>query len=185
MFKHSYQNLNHCRCQKPTETGLVSYGETIYDTFPTISAIKRRLAYMVRTFPGTMWHDPGHARRMNSVHCLTGYNPARNTNAYYAAVYLLSADTDLYCRTINCYTPTGIRFDRVWRRGISILGYDLLGAAKTIYYGTPDLTLEDLADCEIIDTETFQLIAIALLILRYGPEVLQIVQRRRREWDDG
>lgn len=86
MFKHSYQNLNHCRCQKPTETGLVSYGETIYDTFPTISAIKRRLAYMVRTFPGTMWHDPGHARRMNSVHCLTGYNPARNTKDEHLAV---------------------------------------------------------------------------------------------------
>lgn len=179
MFKHQYQKA-YCRCcHKPTETGLVSYG--IYDTFPTISAIKRRLARMVRTFPGTMWHDPGHARRMKSVHCLTGYNPMRNTNAYYAAVYLLSADTDLYCRTINCYTSTGIRFDRAWRRGISILGYDLLGAAKTIYYGTPDLTLEDLADYEIIDTETFQLVAAALLILKYGPEVLQIVQRSRRE----
>ena len=79
---------------------------------------------------------------------------------------------------MNCYTPTGICFDRARRSGISIQNYDLLGAAKTIYCGVPDLTLDDLANYEIIGTETFQLIANALLIVRYGPEILQIVRRR-------
>ena len=73
---------------------------------------------------------------------------------------------------MGCYTPTGIRFDRARRRGISIRDYDLLGAAKTIYYGTPDLTLDDLSSYEIIDAETFRLIVNALLIVRYGPCIL-------------
>lgn len=160
-------------------------GTAVTDTFQTISVIHRRLAHMVRTFPSTLWHDPGHERRMKSVLCLTGHNLMRCTNAYYAALFLLTADIDLYCRTINCFTRTGIRFERAHKRGISILGYDLLGAAKTIFYGTPDLTLEDLANYEIIDTETFRLVATALLILKYGPNVLQIVQHRGQGWDDG
>jgi len=174
MFKYQYQR----RCPERTDGALVCYGETITDNVLTVSAIRHRLAYMVSIFPGTMWRDGGHEGRMESVRYFSGFDPCYGMNAYYAAVYLLTSDIDLYRRTMNCYTPTGICFDRARRRDISIQNYDLLGAAKTIYYGVPDLTLDDLANYEIIDTETFQLIANALLIVRYGPEILQIVRRR-------
>lgn len=174
MLKYQYQR----HCPERTDGALVCYGETITDNVLTVSAIRHRLAYMVSIFPGTMWRDGGHERRMESVHYFSGFDPRYGTNAYYAAVYLLTSDIDLYRRTVNCYTPTGICFDCTHRGGISIQNYDLLGAAKTIYYGDPDLTLDDLANYEIIDTETFRLIANALLIVRYGPEILRIVRRR-------
>ena len=174
MFK--YQN-NRFRPER-RQTGLVCYGDTVMDSALTACAIRHRLGYMVSVFPGTMWRDSGHEGRMESVRFFSGFDRRFGTNEYYAALYLLTSGIDLYRRTVSCYTQTGIRFDRARRRGISIQDYDLLGAAKTIYYGTPDLTLDDLASYEIIDTETFQLIANALLIVRYGPDVLRIVQRR-------
>ena len=174
MFKYQYQR----HCPEPAGGALVCYGETIIDNVLTVSAIRHRLAYMVSIFPGTMWRDGGHEGRMESVRYFSRFDECYGTNAYYAAVYLLTSDIDLYRRTMSCYSPTGICFDRARRSGISIQNYDLLGAAKTIYYGVPDLTLDDLANYEIIDTETFQLIANALLIVRYGPEILQIVRRR-------
>lgn len=174
MFKYQYQR----HCPESTGGALVCYGETITDNVLTVSAIRRRLAYMVSIFPGTMWRDGGHEGRMESVRYFSRFDECYGTNAYYAAVYLLTSDIDLYRRTMSCYSPTGICFDRARRSGISIQNYDLLGAAKTIYCGVPDLTLDDLANYEIIGTETFQLIANALLIVRYGPEILQIVRRR-------
>lgn len=174
MFKYQYQR----HCPERAGGALVCYGETITDNVLTVSAIRHRLAYMVSIFPGTMWRDGGHEGRMESVRYFSRFDERYGTNAYYAAVYLLTSDIDLYRRTMSCYTPTGICFERARRSGISIQNYDLLGAAKTIYYGVPDLTLDDLANYEIIGTETFQLIANALLIVRYGPEILQIVRRR-------
>ncbi len=174
MFKYQYQ----LHCPESTGGALVCYGETITDNVLTVSAIRRRLAYMVSIFPGTMWRDGGHEGRMESVRYFSRFDECYGTNAYYAAVYLLTSDIDLYRRTMNCYAPTVICFDHARRSAISIQSYDVLDAAKSIYYGVPDLTLDDLANYEIIDTETFQLIANALLIVRYGPEILQIVRRR-------
>lgn len=180
MFKHHYKTTDPLCCPKRTSGDLVCYGEAVTDNILTASSIRRRLAYMVSTFPGTMWRDGGHEGRMESVRYFSGFDERFGTNAYYAAIYLLTADVDLYRRTVDCYTRTGIRFDQTQRNGISIQAYDLLGAAKTIYFSTRDLTMDDLANYEVIDAETFQLIANALLIVRYGRCILNTVCHRNR-----
>ena len=172
MFNYQYQNKNNRLCPVHTETWPLRCGETVTDSFHTVAAVRQRLGYMLNAFPGTLWRDSGHEGRMESVCFLSDFDRRYGENEYYAAVYLLTSGIDLYRRTVGCYTPTGIRFDRARRRGISIRDYDLLGASKTIYYGTPDLTLDDLSSYEIIDAETFRLIVNALLIVRYGPCIL-------------
>ena len=39
-----------------------------------------------------------------------GYRRRRDTNAYYAAMYLLTSNDDVYRRTANCFCKDGIEF---------------------------------------------------------------------------
>ena len=39
-----------------------------------------------------------------------GYRRRRDTNAYYAAMYLLTSNDDIYRRTANCFCKDGIEF---------------------------------------------------------------------------
>lgn len=183
--KHGCRSAHCPYLSERIEAGVVGYGEAVAETFKAVPAIRYRLAYLTSTFPGTMWSDGGHERRMNAVSYYAGHNRKRDTNEYFAALYLLSADRDLYRRTMSCHNRSTIRFEKAHRRGISTRGYTLLGAAKTIYLGTNDLTPEDLTNTEIIDTDTFRLIINALLIVRYGVNALEITQGRSHKWDDG
>ena len=58
------------------------------------------------------------------------YRRRRDTNAYYAAMYLLTSNDDIYRRTANCFCKDGIEF-----------GYEQLATAKRnaeqILHGTP------------------------------------------------
>ena len=103
--------------------------------------------------------------------------PKRNTPKWYAAVYLLSSDEDLYRRTINCFGRKDIFFRNARMRGISILNYDLLMASRCIYCHDDKIELSDMVNPEIIDDEAFRLIVNAQLIALYGLPVLNITER--------
>lgn len=95
------------------------------------------------------------------------------TNEYLAAMYLLTATQTLYEHTHQCFTRHGLEFSAARKTGLSIDEYTLLGAAKTIYFGTEDLPAEDIAEEEIVSGQALQYIVNAVLIVRFGEAVLK------------
>ena len=59
-------------------------------------------------------------------------------------------------------------------RGVSEHNYTLIQAAKALMCDGLDLTLCDLADCEVVDDVAFKLIVNALLIANYSSDVLKL-----------
>ena len=107
-----------------------------------------------------------------------GYRRKLEKPAYFAALYLLSANEDLYRRASNCFWPGSLELGYATTQGISPHNYTLLSAAKAIYSNESGVTLADLASADVIDTLAFSLIVNAMLIARYGPAVLAIRERR-------
>ena len=90
-----------------------------------------------------------------------------------AAMFLLTADGELWRRVQSRITDMVIRFHDVCLAGISERGYTLFCGAKDLYFGTKSFCLTDLSDAAIVDTEAFELIITAMAIKRYGTGVLR------------
>ena len=162
------------------EAGVVGYEEALLDSFHSDPRLGAKLRTAARLFHGSLWLNEGHRQRMDAMKAREGYRPRRDTPAYFAAMYLLTADPDTAKRTANCFCRDGIMFSYATTKGISPHGYTLLSAARDIYASGDGVALTDLADREVIDTEAFCLIVNALLFARYGSAVLEIQQKERR-----
>ena len=90
-----------------------------------------------------------------------------------AAMFLLTADGELWRRAQSRITDMVIRFHDVRLTGISERGYTLFCGAKDLYFGTKNLCITDLSDAAIVDSEAFDLIITAMAIKRYGTGVLR------------
>ncbi len=131
-----------------------------------VSAIKKRLSESI-------WNGEEHRERMDALWLYTGQCKGFYTNEYLAAMYLLTATKTLYERTRHCFTKNGLEFALVRKTGLSIDEYTLLGTAKTLYFGTEDLTAEDIAEPEVISATVLPFIVTAVLIVRFGETVLK------------
>lgn len=161
------------------EAGAVDYGTVVWDTFKNPATILRwRLRHLVEHFPNTMWESNNHEKRFHRLWMDIGIRKKRDTPQFFAALYLLTANTDLYRRAYNAFSAGGIEPDYVRMTGISITNYALVQASKSIYLGTDHFTLADLSDCEAVNDGAFRLIVNALLIARYGKDVLNIKGER-------
>ena len=160
------------------EADVVSYKEVISETFADYHSLRRRLKMLIRLFPGTLWRDDAHRQRMESIKAQLGYRRHRDTPAFFAAMYLLTSNEDVYSSAANCFCKCG--FDPAYARlrGISPHDYTLFAAAKGIYSSADSLTVADLADAEVIDPTAFRLIINAVLIARYGLAALNLQERR-------
>ena len=92
------------------EAGVVGYGDAVQNTLAHHTALAPRLTALIRLFPGTMWADARHKPRMEAFKARQGYRRHRDTPAYYAAMYLLTANEDLHRRTANCFCKRGLEF---------------------------------------------------------------------------
>lgn len=162
------------------EAGVVGYREAVLETMPRDRGLYQRLSLLVKSYPGTLWSNIQHEKRMEDVKTMQGYRRRRDTARYYAAMYLLTANGDIYRRTANCFCKHGLEFDYAVLRGISLHNYALFMAARSIYAKSADISLSDLADPEIIDPEAFRLIINAILIARYGLAAFQLHERGAR-----
>ena len=97
-----------------------------------------------------------------------GYVPQRNTNAYYAAMYLLTSNEELHKRTSNCFYKLGVELSYAVLRDISPHNYAIFCGASEIYNHQRCVTPSELADPEIVDGEAFRLLINAKLIAQYG-----------------
>jgi len=157
------------------EAGAVDYGEVIRDTFKRPPAILRwRLRYLIEHFGDSMWESEKHEQRFHRIWAELGTRKKRDTPRFFAALYLLTANDDIWHRAYNLYSIEGIETNYIRLHGISVPNYALVQAAKSLYNDTDHFTLEDLEDCEAVNTGTFRLVVNAILIARYGRDVLKI-----------
>ena len=101
------------------EAGVVGYREAVLETFPHERRLFQRLNLLIKHYPGSLWSNEQHERRMQYQCAVQGYRRRRDTNAYYAAMYLLTSNDDIYRRTANCFCKDGIEF-----------GYQLITALR-------------------------------------------------------
>lgn len=159
------------------EAGVVGYREAIMETFSYDRRLFYRFKLLIKHFHGSLWSNEQHERRMHFERAIQKYRRSRDTNAYHAAMYLLTANDDIHRRTANCFCKHGIEFGYAVLRNISPHNYALFMAARDLYSKTESVTVEDLSDPEIIDPEALRLIVNATLIARYGLATFQIKAR--------
>ncbi len=159
------------------EAGAVGYQEAVMKTFPHNRRLNPRLRKAVRYFPGSLYLTAAHRKRMEDLKARLGYRRKRDTSAYFAVMYLLTANEDIADRTSDCFCKNGIMLHYAVTKDITPHNYALLGAAKDIYTDSSGIILGDLASSEIVDNLAFGLIVNALLIARYGCAVLKIEEK--------
>ena len=159
------------------EAGVVGYREAVLETFPHERRLFQRLNLLIKHYPGSLWSNEQHERRMQYQCAVQGYRRRRDTNAYYAAMYLLTSNDDIYRRTANCFCKDGIEFGYAVLKNTSLHNYALFMAARDLCDKTEAVTMADLAEPEVIDPEALRLIVNATLIARYGLAAFQIRAR--------
>lgn len=160
------------------EAGTVGYEQTLLESFPVKSPFRWRLRLLLDRFSGSLWRGEKHIRRMEAQKTICGCPPKKEASEYYAALYLLTSDSDIYKRACNGLTRAGIDFRKISLRGASPHAYTVIAAAKSIYTGNGQITDMDLAAPQAVGIEAFELIIHALLIVRYGLDVLNITTKK-------
>ena len=89
-----------------------------------------------------------------------------------SAVYLLTADTQLWRRVQNQVEKNCIHFDRMNLGSVDEKAYTLFCCAKDLYLGTKHITIGDFTDEQLISPKMFGIICNALAIRRFGIGVL-------------
>lgn len=74
------------------EAGVVGYREAVMETFPRDRRLSSRLNLLIKHYPGSLWSNEQHECRMQYQCAVQGYRRRRDTNAYYAAMYLLTSN---------------------------------------------------------------------------------------------
>ena len=111
-----------------------------------------------------LFRDEDHRTRFREM--LDGSCTSRmlSSGRYLAAVFLLSADGWLWERVKTSVTDLGIFFDNVSIRGASTEQYVLFHSAKEIFTGEQFVSMEEMADSEIVSDELLSLIVSAYLL---------------------
>lgn len=96
------------------------------------------------------------------------HNPYNSRNEYIAAVFLLSADKFLWKRARSALTGYSVNFKSIDIAGITTESYALFTAAKAVYHGSADISLNELCDANLIDDSTVMTIFAGVMLFRDG-----------------
>lgn len=102
------------------------------------------------------------------------------TANYAAAIFILSADENLWERVKGNVLERGIYFDRIRIGGVTLEQYILFHAAKDVYNGTKHIRLSELTDRDLIPDQILRIIVNAFVIREYGIEIIN-----QEVWDEG
>lgn len=164
-----------CVCFKERiEAGVVSYPEAIKETFDKNSPLRPRIEIVLNFYNKLFWKDEAHFKRFQLMDAILGYYKRRNTSEYYAALFLLTSDEELVARTLDCFGKRKINFANVNLRDISPERYALYKIAKCLYSDSAEVGVDELADPDLVNTESFHLVINAMLIYRYGLSVMYL-----------
>ena len=156
------------------EAGVVSYHEAVKESFSEESPLSKRINIVFSFFDKSFWKDENHYQRFREADAALGFYKRRNTSEYYAALFLITSDKDLLRRTLNCVTKKGINFSRANLHNISPENYALYKISKGLYTESAEVSLDELADPELISSEAFYLVINAMLVSRYGLSALSL-----------
>ncbi|WP_455617031.1 hypothetical protein [Eisenbergiella sp.] len=95
-----------------------------------------------------------------------------DTGAWYAALYLLTADAALWKCAEKAVKPDFIDFTLISVCGADTDVYVLYHTAKDLYLGTRHVSLSELADKDLVNDKIFHIAAYAFLLCRYGAGML-------------
>lgn len=160
------------------EAGVVGYQEAVMGAMSQHRRLMPRLRVLVARFPGSLWRDEAHQERMELARARLGSYRRRDTPAFYAALFLLTSNAELWRRTANCFYRQGFEPAYGLLGGVSPHDYALFAAAKGLYRGSGGISDMDLSDPDVVDAGAFRMIVNAALIARYGLPVLGIQKRR-------
>ena len=114
-----------------------------------------------------------HRRRFQCVR-KSGLFPLVNlSEAYAAAVFLLTSDAFLWKQSKDCIDQSSIRFKDIRIHGVDLDGYAIFHTSKDLYQGTNHIAISELSDPELIDDKLLRLIINAFLIRRHGITVIR------------
>lgn len=156
------------------EAGVISYHDAVNESFSSRSPLLRRIRLVLTFYDKSFWKDDDHFRRFQQAGAILGFYKSRNTSEYYSALFLLTADHSLFLRFLDCFNRRGINFDLANLKGITPEHYALYKIAKSLYSGTAEVGVDELADPELVNTESFHLVINAMLIYRYGLSALSL-----------
>ena len=172
----SYKKEKGCtvpRCpwiRERIRTGALTYRLALKMLFGADSKCAKRLDLIAGGYTGSLFCDKFHMDRMAAhVHAFELVNRKDNPSLF-AALYLMTANKEIFFSTTACFNCTIIDFKKVDLREVSAHNYTLIIAAKQIYLRKRLISEAEMADEEIIDDLAFRLIANALLIRHYGEE---------------
>ena len=114
--------------------------------------------------------DCGHQKRFNELKKTAKKQEWEflKTGNGLAVAFLITANASLLNRAMPFITSDGFAFDKISLSGADEEMYDLYQAARFIAEGTQKLTLNDLAEPEIVGDYIVKLVMDAALINKYG-----------------
>ena len=156
-FRHGQCRAQKCPWLKERiEAGVLSYREAVNEAFADPSPLQARIKIVFRHYKKSFWRDKIHAQRFDRMQAILGYYQERNTNAFYAALFLLSSDEELLRRVANCFilikessqrlvikVENPCRANLTFDETIYGVGIRSVIATATKYEGMYDFTAED------------------------------------------
>ena len=121
-----------------------------------------------------MFRNEIHRKNFESVINKYEKQGAVLTNRFFAALFLVTADSFLWRQTKEFVRPNVIDLSEVDIRGIDTDGYLLYKAAKDMMFKTSKVTASELADKRITNEKCFKAIMNAIIIARYGKETIEL-----------
>ncbi len=180
-FAHNRCTVNVCPWMKERiEAGVIDYPLAVDESFAEHLPLRQRLKSVMALYPQSFWKDKAHEQRFAIAQAIFGYYRRRNTPDYYAALYLLTSDDELFRRTIDCVNKRCMDFRYAYLPGIDTENYALYKIAKCIYTQSAEVSVDELADPELVRMEQFRLVVNAMLLKRYGLSALLLTESGER-----
>lgn len=152
------------------------YGKMIENYFENNGSLrlKRRLDDLIRTYDGEIFLNPIHRSRLYTV-CRLQDIPIEDRNpAYLAILFLLTANSKLWCAAKDYIYLDSFDFKKMHLNGINTDGYAIYQTARTINTGREYIKQDEIADKTLIDEQTFKMIINAMLFSKYGTTMFQV-----------
>lgn len=156
------------------EMGRVTYRKVIIECFSEISHFyfRKRLSDLVASSPDGWFISEAHEIRFENICEILKFHKRGSNPRYLATLFLLTVDCRLCSLAKEYIYPNRFEFKNIRLSGMTTNSYALYQVAKTIYTGKEYIKLNEIADKHLIDHPTFMAIIHAILIVKYGGEIL-------------
>lgn len=156
----------------------IRYKDLIQDCFSKMKdyVLKNRLKLLTSNFKGKLFLNNTHKERFyNELH-KQDIDINNISSRYIATLFLLTADDMLWKISGHSVRPNGFDFSQIHLKQISTDGYALYQTVKTISTGKECISINEIADEDLINDTIFKAIINSALLTRYGAGVFLITK---------